>query len=282
MVAEARDEPGALPLVENALHWLVAAADGRSPQRPSCSPIRAGSPASSAAAPTICLQALARQQRDRALELLFRLVRVDREGFRHARSASAWTRRWRSPAAARPAGPWSTACPASAGRTAARRQGPLRLITVSDEGIGQPDPRDADPQQGSRRRRQAAALLADAVGLHRDSTRSGRRGGSGCARRAAWLEKGRGAGYQWSHERVREAARGAAAGVAELSPDEREFLGPIDPEEMLAELEKPETTHKRRLLIGERLDVLGDPRRGVGVDANGTPGSTGGRWTAAR
>ena len=52
---------------------------------------------------------------------------------------------------------------------------------------------------------------------------------------------------------------------------------------MLAELEKPETTHKRRLLIGERLDVLGEhpSRWGVGVDANGTPRSTGGRCPAA-
>ena len=45
MVAEARDEPGALPLVENALHWLwenrptIASAAG-------CSPGRADSPAS--------------------------------------------------------------------------------------------------------------------------------------------------------------------------------------------------------------------------------------------
>ena len=34
MVAEARDEPGALPLVENALHWLWQQRDGQPPQRP--------------------------------------------------------------------------------------------------------------------------------------------------------------------------------------------------------------------------------------------------------
>ena len=56
-----------------------------------------------------------------------------------------------------------------------------------------------------------------------------------------------------------------------LSPGEQEFLGPIEPEAMLAELKKPETTHKRRLLIGERLDVLGDPRSGIGLDADKTP-----------
>jgi formylglycine-generating enzyme required for sulfatase activity len=41
----------------------------------------------------------------------------------------------------------------------------------------------------------------------------------------------------------------------------------------MAELEKPETTHKLRLLIGERLDVLDEhpSRWGVGVDENCTP-----------
>jgi formylglycine-generating enzyme required for sulfatase activity len=39
---------------------------------------------------------------------------------------------------------------------------------------------------------------------------------------------------------------------------------------MLAQLDKPETTHKRRLLIGERLDVLGEHPSRWG-DANGTP-----------
>jgi formylglycine-generating enzyme required for sulfatase activity len=56
-----------------------------------------------------------------------------------------------------------------------------------------------------------------------------------------------------------------------VSDEEQEFLGPTDPNEMLAELEKPGTTHKRRLLIGERLDILGDPQPGIGVDADGTP-----------
>ena len=42
---------------------------------------------------------------------------------------------------------------------------------------------------------------------------------------------------------------------------------------MLAELARPTTTHLRRALIGERLDVLGEPasRFGVGIDADDTP-----------
>ena len=40
---------------------------------------------------------------------------------------------------------------------------------------------------------------------------------------------------------------------------------------MLAELSRAETTHIRRAEVGERISRLGDPRRGVGVDRDGTP-----------
>ena len=92
---------------------------------------------------------------------------------------------------------------------------------------------------------------------------------------STWVEKNRAPGLQWSHERVRElyrVMRGPGARF-ELSPLEQEFLGPIDPDVMLKELDRTETTHKRRLLIGERLDVLGEPpsRWAVGVGRDGTP-----------
>ena len=88
-----------------------------------------------------------------------------------------------------------------------------------------------------------------------------------------WLEKRKNASYQWSYERVREAVAALKQVGHEvvLSAGEREFLGPIDPNAMLAELARPETNHRRRALIGERIDVLGDPRASVGVDANDTP-----------
>ena len=84
---------------------------------------------------------------------------------------------------------------------------------------------------------------------------------------ATWLAKGRTAGHQWSHERVREAAEALRPVVPELSEDERAFLGPIEPVAMLAELDSRQTEHRRRLLIGERLDVLDDPRPGLGTGA---------------
>lgn len=90
-----------------------------------------------------------------------------------------------------------------------------------------------------------------------------------------WLQRQKSPSYLWSHERVREAvaALGQLGTEVSLSEEEREFLGPVDVEAMLAELERPETTHRRRALIGERLDVLGEPpsRFGVGVAADGCP-----------
>ncbi len=90
-----------------------------------------------------------------------------------------------------------------------------------------------------------------------------------------WLEKQKNPSYQWSHERAREAAAALKQIGTELAlnDEKREFLGPIDPDEMLVELERPETTNRRRLLIGERLDVLGEhpSRWGVGVNEDGTP-----------
>jgi len=88
-----------------------------------------------------------------------------------------------------------------------------------------------------------------------------------------WIARPKSASYLWSHERVREAAAALnqLGSEVSLSDEEREFLGPVEPAAMLAELDRPETTHKRRALIGERLDALCDPRPGVGVDADGTP-----------
>lgn len=39
----------------------------------------------------------------------------------------------------------------------------------------------------------------------------------------------------------------------------------------MAGLERPQTSHRDRALIGARLGTLGDPRPGVGIDANRTP-----------
>jgi formylglycine-generating enzyme required for sulfatase activity len=89
----------------------------------------------------------------------------------------------------------------------------------------------------------------------------------------SWLARHKSPSYLWSHERAREAASALEQLGKEvvLRSAEREFLGPVNPAAMLEELGRPEMPHRRHALIGERLDSLGDPRPGVGIDADGTP-----------
>ncbi len=45
----------------------------------------------------------------------------------------------------------------------------------------------------------------------------------------------------------------------------------IEQERLILELNELKTSHERRREIGDRLEVIGDTRRGVGLDANGLP-----------
>ena len=84
MVAEARDEPGALPLVENALHYLWKQREGnRLSERLFTE--QGGLAGILSRSADALLDGLGRLQRDKALKLLFRLVQVDPEGRRHTR-----------------------------------------------------------------------------------------------------------------------------------------------------------------------------------------------------
>ncbi len=80
--------------------------------------------------------------------------------------------------------------------------------------------------------------------------------------------------YRWPDERVvevvamREHLKLEPADFTEL---ERDFLGPLDRDQMLAALDEPATTHEQRAIIGVRLSLLGDPRPGVGLRADGLP-----------
>ena len=131
MVAEACAEPGALPLVQNALQWLwEQRTDGRlSGQLFTDQGGLAGILSHNADS---FLKGLDRQ-RERALELLFRLVNVDPEGRRH-------TRRQIPLAEAIAVAGGGARGQALVNRLAGERarddrnlQGPLRLITVVDE-----------------------------------------------------------------------------------------------------------------------------------------------------
>ena len=131
MVAEAQDEPGALPLVENALQWLW---ERRKDNRLSGELLTAkGGLAGILSESADGLLASLGRQRERALDLLFRLVNVDPEGRRHTR------RRMPYAEAVAVAG-GGEAGRALLGRLAGERlldgaqpHGPLRLITVTKE-----------------------------------------------------------------------------------------------------------------------------------------------------
>jgi formylglycine-generating enzyme required for sulfatase activity len=275
MVAEARDEPGALPLVENALHFLWEQRAGNRLSGRLFSEQGGLAGILSRSADTL-LSDLAAEQSAQALELLFQLVRVDPEGPRHAR------RRLPFAEAVELAGGGESGR-ALINRLAGVRaldpgkaEAPVRLITITDEGRwvnlihetlirskgldadGKPQPYWETLWQYIEQHKERAAWREQ---LGKDMR--------------TWLVKGKAPGFQWSHERVRElhAIMQRPGPKFELNPLEREFLEPIDLDAMLQELVKQETTHKRRLLIGERLDVLGEhpSRWGVEVDENRTP-----------
>jgi hypothetical protein len=149
LVREVRGEPGALPLIENALHWLWQhRKDGRLSGRLL---EEQGGPAGilSRDADDL-LNGLAKDDRNRALRLLFRLVNVDPAQRRHTRRRL----------------PWAEAVAVAGGgergrallnRLAGQRdrdgdtvQGPLRLITITYEAPGarsRPDQDSALPHR---------------------------------------------------------------------------------------------------------------------------------------
>lgn len=272
MIIEARGEEGVLPLVENALTllWEQRLDNRLSGQRFSELGGLAGM--LSHAADQLLEELAADGLRDRALNVLLRLVRIDPQGVRHARRRLAF----------------QDAVQAAGGgeegrrlidRLAGRRvegvadPGPVRLVIISDGEQGRTvslihetliRAREAN---GSGRPRPYWPTLWNHIERHREE--------AGWLERIAeatrdWLARDRDPAFQWSHERVREAAQ-VLTDPSRLSPDEQAFLGPVDPDTMLAKLEDKQTTHKQRLLIGERLAILGDPRPGIGVDADGTP-----------
>jgi formylglycine-generating enzyme required for sulfatase activity len=91
---------------------------------------------------------------------------------------------------------------------------------------------------------------------------------------AYWHDHDRQAEHRWPDERVVEVVamrEHLKLEPKDFTPLERDFLGPLDREQMLAALDDPATTHEQRAVIGVRLSLLGDPRPGVGLRADGLP-----------
>ncbi len=89
-----------------------------------------------------------------------------------------------------------------------------------------------------------------------------------------WVRNGRQDSFRWPAERLKPVYAMLERQEPTLNEVERDFIEP-EQARLLREVAKPETNHERRRDIGDRLAVIGDTRRGVGVIAltlNPSPG----------
>ena len=87
---------------------------------------------------------------------------------------------------------------------------------------------------------------------------------------AEWQRRGRPEAHLWRHERLQPVYEMMARLQPILAPIEQEFIRP-EAERLLEEIDSPATLHQRRAIIGDRLADIGDPRPGVGLNADGLP-----------
>ena len=80
-----------------------------------------------------------------------------------------------------------------------------------------------------------------------------------------WHARNENETYRWPHERLQpvyEALDNLGIDRKKLNEAERAFIRP-EFERLLEELEKSDTKHKRREVIGDRLERLGDGGKGM-------------------
>ena len=134
IVAEARDEPGALPLVENALHWLWEQRKGNRLVGTLFTD-EGGLAGILKQSADGLLDGLGKQ-RGPALELLFRMVNVDPEGRRHTRQRIPLDEAIAAAGGGEQGRALVTRLAGARAHDGGRARGPLRLITVTEEGTG--------------------------------------------------------------------------------------------------------------------------------------------------
>ncbi len=135
VVAEARDEPGALPLVENALHRLWNQREnGRLSGKLFTE--QGGLAGILSRGADRLLDALEPKERDRALDLLFRLVQVDPEGRRHTRRRISFAEAEDIAGGGEQGRALIARLAGERARDGRQTEGPLRLITVTKEAAG--------------------------------------------------------------------------------------------------------------------------------------------------
>ncbi len=86
-----------------------------------------------------------------------------------------------------------------------------------------------------------------------------------------WANAGRDVNHLWSHERL-AAVYGMLSrlGITMLDEPLKSFVRP-EAERLLDKVKRSETNHYRRAAIGDRLNQIGDPRLGIGVDEADVP-----------
>ncbi len=311
MVADARDELGVLPLVENALHWLWEQRDGNrlSGKQFNRQGGLAGILSHNADG---LLRRLEEREKERALALLFRLVKVDLEGQRHTRRQIPLTDAINVAGGGEGGRDLVDHLAGKRSNDGGRSKGPLRLITIAEETPGGP---------GAQESRRWVNLIHETLIRSRDT---GIPGGPHpywptlwdyierhkadavrleSARLLAWRiedEAGkwnaanRDERLRWPEQKIQgallELGRSGVSLAGLIRSDvARAFLGPTDPDEfptLLAGTEAEDATqgsgrygdawrlpltHEARATLGDRLAILGDDRPGVGLGPDGLP-----------
>ena len=305
LIRDVKSEPGALPLLENALTWLWdrRACDRDSKPKLSGKLLNAQDGAAgilSDGAEEV-LATLDEAERSRALGLLLQLVRVDPEGVRHTRQTISLTAAIDAAGRGERGRALVNHLAGIRARTMGMTEdGPVRLITVADEGVtlihetlirsrqadaaGKPQPywptlwNNLEQHRGQAVARERTRLL----GLEIEDL----------ARK--WDAAQRAEDLRWPEDRVlsalRDIRRSGLAVIDVIRPGiSRAFCGPADPHEIIDALalnEADDATrgsgrygedwrsplgHKRRAALAERLAIVGDPRPGIGLDAEGLP-----------
>ena len=137
MIAQAYGEPGALPLIENALDWLWE----KSKKNPHSDTLQLngklftdeGGLAGILKKSADDLIASLGKNRERVLHLLFHLVKVDTEGHRHARRSIPLAEAIAIAGGGEHGRELVDQLAGRRARDGAKHQGPLRLITVTDD-----------------------------------------------------------------------------------------------------------------------------------------------------
>lgn len=137
MVDQARGEPGALPLIENALDWLW----NKCEKNPHSGRLRlsgrlftgqGGLAGILSQAADDLLASLGKEQ-ERALQLLFQLVKIDTEGLRHARRPIPLAEAVAIAGGGERGRELVGHLAGTRSRDGAKNRGPLRLITVTED-----------------------------------------------------------------------------------------------------------------------------------------------------